>query len=780
MKRIFIATLVGAFFLAAGPVVSQQLTQTVKGTIKDADSFAPIIGANVFIPGTDPILGASTDENGYFKIEGVPVGRVTLMITSIGYENGVIPNIEVGSAKEVVIESQIRESLIKLEEIVVRDRAHPSEVSNEMVQVSGLSLSVDETKRFAGTINDPARMVTSFAGIQGDPAGSNHIVVRGNSPNTVLWRMEGVEIPNPNHFAEEGSSGGAINILNSNMLANSDFYTGAFTSDYGNVLGSVFDMKMRTGNSEEREYSLGVGVLGTDITLEGPFVKGQRASYLMNYRYSTLAILDNLGIVDFGGVPKYQDMSFKVNVPTENAGVFTLFGIGGLSRIDEEFRNEDTDVLEGTDKFRTGMGTLNLNHTYFVNQNTSFDSYVGMSYNGSSYSYEDIVEGTNELRLEYEDELKKNSWRMGTSFNTKLDARNTARLGVNHQQFHFNFKQGYIDDEDDLWKTGLWDEGNAGLTRVFGSWKHRLNENLTITGGLNYQKFTLNNEHVLEPRASAKYQLNDSQSIFGGVGFHSQMAPLPMYFAVVEDVEGRPNKDLEFMKARHFVLGYDWIIGKNLYFKTEVFYQQLYDIPVENDSTSSFSIVNSVTGFADVELVNEGTGINYGVEFTLEKYFDRQYYFLVTASGYESNYTALDGVKRDTRFNAGYAGNFLFGKEWYLRGNENKVLSFSTRVTYTGGFRFTPILLDESIEEGDEVYDYNNRYGVSGDDFFKWDVSLNYQWNKARTRQGIKLEVQNVSNHQARTEEYFSSDTNDLEYDYQLPLFPVITYTIEF
>ena len=778
MKRIIILiALLGLFMHARG----QQLTQTVKGTIKDSDSYSPVIGANVFVAGSDPVLGSSTDINGQFKIENVPVGRITLVITSIGYENRVLGNIEVGSAKEVVIETALRESLVQLDEIVVTGKKHKSEVSNEMVQVSGLSVSVEETKRFAGTINDPARMVTSFAGIQGDPAGSNHIVVRGNSPNTVLWRMEGVEIPNPNHVAEGGSGGGAINILNSNMLANSDFYTGAFTADYGNVLGSVFDMKMRTGNHEEREYSVGVGVLGTDITLEGPFSSGSRASYLMNYRYSTLALLDNLGIVDFGGVPKYQDMAFKVNVPTKRAGVFSLFGIGGISRIDEEWTDDVTGDLEGRDKFRTSMGTLNLGHTYFINDNSSFDSYVGIAYNGSEYSFDDLVEETGALRLEYMDELNKSTIRFGTTFNSKINSRNTVRLGVNHQQFHFDFMQGYLDEDDgDLWKTGLWDEGNAGLTRAFGLWKHRFNENLAITSGLNYQKFTLNDEHAIEPRISAKFQVNDQQSVFGGFGMHSQTAALPMYFAVVDDIEGRPNKELEFMKARHFVLGYDWILGKNLYFKTEVFYQQLYDIPVENDSSSSYSIINSATGFTDKALVNEGTGINYGIEFTLERYFSNQYYFLITASGYESNYTALDDLKRKTRFNAGYATNLLFGKEFYLKGNENKVLSFSTRFTYTGGFRFTPILLEESIEAGDGIYDYDNRYGVPGDDFLKWDVSVNYQWNRRRTRQGIKLEIMNVTNHQARTDAYFSSESHDLEYDYQLPLFPVITYTVEF
>ena len=781
MKALrFWAGLLAILLLLINQMASaQSLFQTVKGTIIDADSRAPVIGASVYIPGTNPILGAATDTDGNFKIENVPVGRIDLIITSIGYEDRYLSNILVGSAKEVVVNADIQESLTRLDEVVVTDKKHQSEVLDEMVLVSGLTVSVEETKRFAGTINDPARLVTSFAGIQGDPAGSNHIVVRGNSPNTVLWRMEGIEIPNPNHFTEEGESGGAINILNSNMLANSDFYTGAFTAEYGNVLGSVFDMKMRTGNNEKREYSVGVGILGTDITLEGPFKEGGRASYLANYRYSTLAILDDLGIVDFGGVPKYQDLSFKVNMPTDNAGLFTVFGIGGKSRIDEDYFDETSDELDGSESFRSAMGTINLNHAYFINSNTSIDSYVGFSYNGSDYSYREMNEVSQTMEQDYFDKLEKVSWRMGTVLNTKINARHLFRSGVNYQRFSFNFLQEYL-DEDDTMITGLSDTGEAGIFRAFGSWKFRVTDELTFTSGLNYQSFSLNKEQLFEPRFSFRYKLNEQQSIFGGFGMHSQMSPLPVYYSIVEGQEGRPNKSLDFMKARHYVIGYDWVLSKNLYFKAETFYQELYDIPVENDINSSFSLINSVNGFTDKELVNEGTGINYGLELTLERYFQNHYYFLVTGSLYESNYKAMDGISRDTRFNGGHAVNFLFGKEFYLRGNQNRIFNISTRVTTTGGFRYTPLLLDESIEKGEGVYDNMNRYGLPGDQFFKWDVSMSYQWNRVKTRQEIKLEVQNLTNNQAKTSEYYNSDDQALEMEYQLPLFPVITYTIEF
>ena len=365
--------------------IGQQITQTVKGTITDQDSNFPVIGANVIVQGSDPIKGASTDIDGNFKITDLPLGRITLVITSIGYEDQRVPNIVVGAGKEVVLNITVKESIETLSEVVIKAKENKSDVLNEMTLVSARTFSVEETKRYAGTFNDPARMVANFAGIQSNAEGSNHIVVRGNSPNNVQWRLEGIEIPNPNHFAEEGSSGGAINVLNSAMLSNSDFHTGAFTPEYGNVTAGVFDMKMRTGNNEQREYAISAGMLGTDLTVEGPFKKGRRSSYLANYRYSTLALLDNMGIVDFGGVPKYQDLSFKMKFPTEHAGIFTVFGLGGQSTINDEYVENDTEEVLAKDDYSASLGTINLSHVFFFSSTSSLESYISTSQNGSSY-----------------------------------------------------------------------------------------------------------------------------------------------------------------------------------------------------------------------------------------------------------------------------------------------------------------------------------------------------------------------------------------------------------
>lgn len=775
---------VAALCLAALQVFAQPLTQTLKGKITDHDSKSPIIGANVIVENSDPIRGGSTDINGEFKIDNVPIGRVNLKITSIGYEDAYIPNLLLGTGKELFVEIQLRESLQQLSEVVIMDKANKGDVDNEMALVSARAFSVEETRRYAGSFNDPARLVVNFVGVQGNSEGSNHIVVRGNSPNTVQWRMDGIEIPNPNHFADEGSSGGAINMLNSAMLTNSDFYTGAYSSEYGNVLGAVFDMKMRTGNNEKNEYSLSAGILGTDITVEGPFRKGGRSSYLANYRYSTLAILDDLGIVDFGGVPKYQDLSFKFAFPTNKAGYFSVFGLAGKSGIHEETEDEATGAVIEKGDYTSSMGTLNINHVYFFTPNASIETFVSASQNGSESMADERDESDEDFVRFYEDKFDKYTYRFATAINNKLNAKNTIKTGIRYDRNYFEFNQKFLNKNSDEMESWLNDKNNAGLIRAYATWKFRMTEKLTFTTGMQYIQTDLNNASSIEPRLSSKWQFRPDQSLFGGFGMHSQMVSLPVYFSNVYSDDGsytQPNTGLGLMKANHFVLGYDRYLNPNVYLKLEAYYQDLYDIPVENDPHSSYSLINASDGYTDRALVNSGTGYNYGLELTLERYFSRNYYYLFTASLYESKYKAMDGITRSTMFNSNYLANALFGKEFYLmRGQKNKVLSVNAKISLYGARNFTPIDLNASNELGRTVLFEDQAYSKKGDDIWKVDLGVTYSWNKSKTRQELKLDIQNLTDSQGKVDEYYNSTTEKIDNSYQMPMFPVLMYTIEF
>lgn len=762
------------------------LHQTIRGEITDQDSKNPIIGANVVVLNSDPVLGSSTDVDGKFRIEKVEVGRVSLKITCIGYEEKIIPNLLIGSAKEFLLNIDMVESMVKMDELVIlANQQNKNEVLNEMAVVSARQFSVEETKRYAGSFNDPARMVSAFAGNNTDAEGNNFIIVRGNSPKGVQWRLEGIEIPNPNHFADEGSTGGAINALNSAMLSNSDFFSGAFPAEYGNAFSGVFDMRLRNGNNEKREYAFSVGILGTDVTLEGPFSKGGGASYLVNYRYSTLSILDQMNIVDFGGVPKYQDLSFKFQFPTKKAGTFSVFGLGGKSHILEDTKDEENEdiILEKGD-WNAAMGVVGLGHRYLLSNRTYLETNLSVSESGSGGVGEELGDN-DEFYTYYEGSFRNYTAKITSTLHHKFSAKSKLQVGLIYdRKFYDYFSDVYYEEEEELVREQDSD-GNTGLYHAFASWKYRLTDDLTAITGAHFMGTELNRNVAFEPRIGIQWAFSPTQSLSAAIGIHSKMESLVNYYAMHTDDEGNtsmPNQNLDFSKARHYVLGYNNMLSRNLLFKTEIYYQDLYNIPVEDDINSSYSLINSVQGYTTRKLVNEGTGNNYGVELTLERYFANNYYYMVSSSLFQSKYKAMDNIKRNSRFNVNYIGNVLIGKEFLLssRGNKNKVLSFNAKFSLAGGRWSTPIDMDASREAGYTVRHEELAFTQQGDNIFTGNLAIAYRVNNAKTSQELKLDIQNFTNNAAQLDQWYNATTDKIEYSTQLPLLPVLMYTIQF
>ena len=501
------ATFVMMLIALAGHLMAQVQTQSVRGTIVDADTRQPLIGATVLIMGSDPLIGATTDLDGRFMLEKVPAGRIALQVRMLGYEEQTLANLLVNSAKELVLDVRLQESLVKLEEVEVSGKKGHGEVRNDMAVMSARKISVEETSRIAGGINDPARMVTVFPGVSGDPTGNNTIIVRGNSPKGVLWRLEGMEIPNPNHFADDGTTGGPINVLNSDVVDNSDFYTGAFAAEYGNVTSAVFDMKLRDGNDRKREYTLKAGVLGTDLTAEGPVPGVQGGSYLANYRYSTLSLLDQAGIVDYQGVPKYTDAAFKLKLPTAKAGTFSLFGIGGRSNIDQKEESELGDTLFATAQYGSRMGVAGITHTLLMGSNNFLYTTASLSGNGSGVDYfESPAPGESPLVLRHETDFARTTMRASTTLNTRINASHKLRTGVIFSLDRFRMFANTFDRADSVMKVNLDQQGEASTVQAFTSWKWRWNEQWSLTSGVHFLHYALNGASSVEPRAALRYQ----------------------------------------------------------------------------------------------------------------------------------------------------------------------------------------------------------------------------------------------------------------------------------
>jgi len=783
MKKTSIITLTVILLSFISHLNGQPLTQTIRGVIIDKDTKITLPGANVVVLNTNPLLGGSTGVDGKFKIENVPVGRHDVMVTFLGYEDIIIPNIIVGSGKEPVITVELTEKLITMKEVEINGNGHKSEIMNKMASVSARSFTVEETKRYAGSFNDPARMAMNYAGVAPNVTGNNDLIIRGNSPMGLLWQLEGVEIPNPNHFGGEGATGGPISILNSTMLTNSDFFTGAFPAEYGNAFSGVFDIRMRNGNNEKREYSIQAGLLGIDVAAEGPFAKSSNGSYLVNYRYSTLAMLNGLGIKVVGdAVPKFQDISFKINIPTKRSGIFTLFGIGGLSQISFEDETEEGNVYSKADVDRD-MIAVGLSNTYSFSDKTYLKSIL--TYSGLRNLYtENTNIGKTSFYLCDKDRFYKE--RIGASFtlNHKINSQHFLKAGFIGSRINYSMLSDMWDESEEALVSELNDKGDSYLIQSFVNWKYRITEDLSMNSGVHYIYYTLNGKSSIEPRLGMRWQFNKKQALSAGFGMHSRVESLATYLANVEDDMGnlyQYNKDMDFLKALHFVLGYDNRLNENLYIKTEIYYQHLYDVPVEDVPEGVYSILNQSEWFTRKDLSNNGKGYNYGVELSLEKYFSNSYYFMVTGSLFESKYLPEDGKWRNTTFNGNYVFNILGGKEFPVGDpSKNRTLTVSAKGTWAGGHWYTPIDLEESREKQYTVPDENRYLEVQAKDFLKLDLKVSLRRERPKSTHVVEMDIQNITNSMNPAGVYYDRAMDREETWTSMGIIPTLNYRIEF
>ncbi|MEM8526887.1 MAG: TonB-dependent receptor [Bacteroidota bacterium] len=762
-----------------------EITQTIRGTVVDAQSKYPIIGATVQLIQNGDAVGTSTDVDGNFSLEDAPLGRNSILVSYIGYEEKVVPNILVSSGKETVLNIELEEKLTALDEVVVKANREQDAV-NSMASGSVRLLSMEELMRFSGSFGDPARMAQNYAGVSSADDTRNDVIVRGNSPSSVLWRLEGIDVPSPNHWSTLGTTGGPISILNANNLSNSDFLSSAFPAEYGNATGAVFDLGLRNGNSEQHEFLGQVGFNGFEAGFEGPLSIGKNASFIANARYSTLGVFKALGI-DFGtgsAVPEYTDGTFKINIPTENAGRFSIWGIGGVSDI--SFGDEEDNTYSvGSSQLNTGArtGILGLTHLYFFDDKTSSKFSFAVS---DAYSYAESLEVMDSTTLLLEPEFISNNrqtkYAINWSINKKINAKNRVKTGV-----LFDLYDLYVQDSvllnNNIWFTETDFIGQTSLARAYGQWQHRFNEKLTLNAGLHAAWFLLNDSYSVEPRFGLNYKANDKHRFNLGFGRHSQLQPLPVYFSKWSrgtEEQNQMNEELGFTFSNHYVLGWDYSISAGFRMKLEAYYQSLSGIAVDSEP-SSFSVINQGAdfGFSNrVGLVNEGTGSNIGFELTLEKSLQQGFYFLATASIFDSKYKGSDGIERNTFFNSNYVTNLLIGKEF--RFNERFSLTADARVNYAGGRRYTPFDLAASKAAGRGILEREREFEAQYGDYARFDFKIGIRHNAPKFSQIWSIDLVNLTGRQNEFQKSYSARTETIRTSYQRGFFPNVLYQILF
>ena len=764
-------------------ITYSQLTQTIRGKVIDHLLQKPLAGATVSINGLTK--STITEPDGTFRINNIPVGSHQIQVSFIGFKEVTLENIVVNTGKEVVLTIPLETDVEMQREVIIKAKSRKNKPINEMSIVSARAFTVEETQKYAAAVNDPLRMATSFAGVVAADDGNNHIVIRGNSPAGLLWRMEGIDIPNPNHYSTAGSSGGGVSILSAQLLSNSDFITGAFTAEYGNALSGVFDLSLRKGNNERREYTLQAGLLGLNVAAEGPIAPFYKGSFLVNYRYSTLELLSKMGLEIVGGSTNFQDLSYNIYIPTNRFGQFTFFGFGGLSSQNLQPETDSTKWESEGDryggKYKGNTGAAGITHSILIGNNMQLKSAISLSYTENGYD-EQYAEKTGGLFNTYRNDYKTTKWIFSSTVNRKFGLRHALRAGLIINNINFNYYQKSRENPNTPVEERINSSDNTQTLQAFAQWQYKPVNNFTIHAGFHYLGLLLNQTRNVEPRASLKWDLDKRNSIAVGYGLHGQILGMGVYFAKSLNSDGEwtyPNKNLEFTKAHHFVVSYAHAFGKNLRFKTELYYQDLFDVPVSIYDTSSFSTLNIQGDYVTEPLINNGTGRNYGVEVTLEKYLSSHFYFLINNSLYEAKYTALDGIERNTKYNGNYVSNFTTGKDFVSK-DGRRTFGINIKMIYAGGFRNSPIDLDRSIDEGYTVVDDKAAFSIQNPAYFRTDLRASVKWNRRNFTSTLSLDIQNVTNRQNIYNQYYDPFKGKIVNSYQTGLIPVINYKIEF
>jgi hypothetical protein len=781
---------------------SSATTQTLRGRVADAITQTPLIGVSIRldIDASDdrPKPGTVTDEDGNFRMPGVAVGRHTVTVSYIGYESQTIHDIVVSSGKEVVLTIDMTEQAEALTEVVIAADAQEdkSTTNNDLVMVSGRSFNPDDTKRYAGAIGDPSRMAANFAGVVGGNDARNDIVVRGNSPTGMLWQMEGLNIPNPNHFGSLVSTGGPVSMLNPNTLAKSDFLTGAFPAQYGNATAGVFDIRLRKGNNEQRELMGQIGFNGFEFGAEGPISKGSKASYVVNYRYSTLGVFKALGL-DIGtgnNTPIYQDLNFKLSFPTSRHGTFSVFGLGGLSRIDllgseaDLDGNNDLYGSENVDSYpRYKTGIAGVAYEANLSPRTYARLVAGIAYTHESLSTDSLVRNDEqEVMAKYlRNEGRFTTGKYAISFltRTKFNRRNSLTSGMNVDITNADLFQRDIYANVMKDTTRLDVNDRSMLYQFHTTWKHRFNAHWSFQTGVHAQYFDLNKQWAVEPRAAVQFIPGSGRhTISLGYGLLNQAQALTTLYAQTKDDDKMllTNLDLGFTTSHQLIASYEWFINERLHLKAETYYQALSNIPVEQ-SRSSYAAINSGISFGPVSkdsLVNNGSGYNYGLELTLERFFDKGYYFLLTSSLFNSKYQGSDRIERNTAYNTQYALNILGGKEWSLR--KGMFLSASLKVTTIGGPYLTPLDMEASQAVGYAVYDESKAYSERQRAYFRTDLKIALRHEMKKSTMEFSMDFQNITNSKNVFAQTYNARTNSMTVLYQQPFFPVPYFRLTF
>jgi hypothetical protein len=741
------------------------LTQTLRGRVLDAVTNAPIPSASVILSKNGD--GTTSNTEGVFRFEKIAVGRYNVSVRCLGFQSITLTDVVVETGKEKIIELKMTASSTLLDSFEVRS------TTADIAKIGlAQSVSMEALQRLPATFNDVARMLTTVAGVTTENDAANHISVRGLTPNAIQWYLEGAEIVNPNHLSNAGTgndratqNGGGVSIFSTQVLERADFYKGSTPTGYGNALGGAIDVRFRKGNDDHQETTLGIGLIGLDAATEGVFSKKSKASYLINGRYATVGLLSKLGVPLGDEASNYQDVSFKLNFPTQKMGEFAVFGMGGIS--ENVFLHKKRDKWE-TQKdsqditFTNRMGAIGASHSINLGNNTSWQTVVALS-------------GLESRRLA----MGLNSFEVATNV---VDFTAIHRKFFIKSQINQQYKAGVLSaglvvknefvDNLNTYKYKQYtpyteiSKGQGMWYMPFADFAGKIGSKWAYSIGVRGNYFSFTDKLSVEPTAMIQRKMGQNGSIKLTYSRQSQLLTPPQYFRQNGTQYYSKNKD--FIKSDNFNLAYHQYLSNNVQFSVTAFgqfYQNIFVIDPQFPPRDYWSILDGFGG-SDNFGGMAGTAQSIGIEASISQNNRNGWFWQVNTTLFDATYKDPNGNVHPMAYNSHYIFNGYIGKEWLLRGRKNRFMGVGSRTILRGGNYQYPIIYNT---KSPEVAPY-----------FRTDLNVYVKRNRKNWSSTLQLDIQNVTNRENEQYYYYDSFKQKGDTQYQLGLLPNLSYKIAF
>lgn len=783
------------FFFIWGFSNLQAQTGNIFGTVIEKETRQPLAGANVIIIGTD--LGASTDVNGKYEINNVPVDIYQIKFSFVGFESKIETDVVVKSNKTIFVNAELVAGSIEGEDIEVTSTYFEKPDDSP---ISSQSLNKEEIRRSPGSREDVSRMLQNFPGVNTSSDDRNDLIIRGGSPTEVQFLLDNIEIPNPNHFGTQGATGGPIGMINTEFIEKVNFYSGGFTAGYGSKLSGVMDIKLRNGNNDRWGGKIDLNFGGAGGYIEGPFAN-RKGSYLVGVHKSFLDLLKDA--LDMDGVPDYTNLQGKINYNFNNTHLLTLLWLGGDDKIffdydvdadDFETGKIDTNYYDNTDfKTRQITGGINLRSIWNNNLYTNLTA----SHTYSSFKLDvhgiDVIGINNSGELENKQEI---NYRLSFSnssveqiTNLKFDANyiisqnSTLTLGgfIKRNMFDHNIKN-IPPEPDEVDKYGQLPESwdiNYSYNPVYkyGGYinlKFTLLNLININAGGRVNHFELIDETSFSPRFTLLIDLTNKLSFHTGYGIYYQN---PEFIWISSHESNKHN--LKDIRCDHYIAGLTYLVTPSLKLTLEGYLKRYFDYPVSSEE--GYKMISMANLGADYEasletrkLISSGTGRAKGIDFMLQQKMTESFYGLFSYSYSMTQHKALDGIYRPGAFDNRNVMNFIFG---YQLNKENE---FSIKFRYAGGRPYTPFDKNKSIETGNGILDLTSINSERYDDYQRLDLRYDkrefYNWGTIIWY----VSVENILNKKNVLVHRWDGDEHKTDYKYQTGLFFIGGFSLEF